>query len=81
MAMDYQEWLDYLAHHRTDHNQLHASVNEVAGWLGLSPQRVRYHISTGELRAYRPGSKNYRITLESVAAYLIKHDYPPPPAE
>ncbi len=45
------------------------SVKEVASQLGVSTKFVRQLISHGELVAYRPGVRSYRVTQEAIEQY------------
>jgi len=46
------------------------SLSDVAIQLGLSAQRVRQLIHSGELPAFCPGGSRWRVTPEALRAFI-----------
>lgn len=51
------------------------TVTEIAELLDCHPTTVRDLICRGDLPAYRPGSRTYRITPEAFLSYLDRQGY------
>ncbi|QDK36402.1 helix-turn-helix domain-containing protein [Bdellovibrio sp. NC01] len=50
------------------------SVKEAAAEINVSAAKVRALIRTGEIAAYRPGKRSYRVTREALETYkALKH--------